>query len=186
MKKNLVNLLLFCALALVLSGAYFLYGKLGDKVKSDSYPQEQQEEEEKKAADFTVYDDEQNPLKLSDFAGKPVIVNFWASWCPPCRSEMPHFEEAFSAYGGDIVFLMVNLTDGASETVSSAREFIEMQAYTFPIYFDTDFSASNAYEISSIPATYFIDPSGNIAAHYLGSLSKEALEVRIDLIFPEK
>ena len=69
------------------------------------------------APDFTVYDLEGNEVHLTDFFGKPIIVNFWASWCGPCKMEMPDFDVAYNTYKDDIVFLMVNMTDGSRETV---------------------------------------------------------------------
>ena len=67
------------------------------------------------APDFTVYDKDGKPVKLSDFRGKPVVLNFWASWCGPCQSEMPTFNEKYGELGDEIHFLMVNLTDSAAE-----------------------------------------------------------------------
>ena len=71
-----------------------------------------------------------------------MILNFWASWCGPCRSEMPEFEQAYAQYGEDIQFVMVNSTDGYQETVDSASEFLAENGYNFPAWYDTDFEAS--------------------------------------------
>lgn len=135
------------------------------------------------APDFTVYDGDGNPVSLSDFLGKPVIVNFWASWCGPCKSEMPDFEEAYAEYGDDIHFLMINSTDGSRETVETAREFIAEQGYTFPVYFDTDYLASYTYGVSGIPMTFFIDAEGYAVAYASGMLDRETLQVGIDMIY---
>lgn len=134
------------------------------------------------APDFTVYDAEDTPVSLSDFAGKPVIVNFWASWCPPCKSEMPDFQDAFEEYGDQIHFMMVNLTDGSQETVESASEYIKGQGYTFPVFYDTKMSAAMAYGTSSIPASYFVDANGNLAAYAVGMIDRAALDAGIDMI----
>lgn len=135
-----------------------------------------------KAPDFTVTDQEGNKVSLSDFVGKPVILNFWASWCGPCKSEMPAFEDAYTEYGEEIHFLMVNLTDGARETPDVAKAFIEEQGYTFPIYYDTDIDAARVYGVMSIPATYIIDSEGNIVAHARGALDRETLQTGIDMV----
>lgn len=134
------------------------------------------------APDFTVTDRDGNAVRLSDFSGKPVILNFWASWCGPCKSEMPEFEEAYHRYGEEIAFLLVNVTDGSSETVTSATSYIDGQGYTFPIYFDTTLEASILYGASAIPLTYFIDANGNLVARAAGALSADKLQKGIDMI----
>ncbi len=129
------------------------------------------------APDFTVYDASGNPVSLSDFFGKPVVLNFWASWCGPCRNEMPEFQEMYEKYSGEgVVFMMINLTDGSRETQSSASSFINSSGYTFPVYFDTKTSAANAYNISSIPTTFFISKNGDISGKNIGQISKTSLE----------
>ena len=128
------------------------------------------------APDFTVYDKEGNAIRLSDCLGQPVILNFWASWCGPCKGEMPDFQAQYEAIGQNVRFLMVNLTDGAQETVESASGFIAQEGYTFPVYYDTDMSAAMAYSVYSIPATYFIDAEGHIVAQANGALDAETLQ----------
>ena len=134
------------------------------------------------APDFTVYDIDGNPVKLSDFLGKPVILNFWASWCGPCKAEMPDFEEAYLEYGDTIQFLTVNLTDGRNETVESASEYITQQGYTFPVYYDTALDAAYAYEVNSIPRTYFIDAQGELVYAVTQMITAEQLQAGIDLL----
>lgn len=132
--------------------------------------------------DFTVVDQDGNEVRLSDFIGQPVILNFWASWCGPCQSEMPDFDEAHAEYGDQIHFVMVNLTDGARETVETAKAFIEEKGYGFPVYFDTESSAAMAYRVYSIPATYFIDGEGKPVAQGRGALDGETLQKGIDML----
>lgn len=139
-------------------------------------------DESSKAPDFTVYDAEGKAIKLSDFHGAPVILNFWASWCPPCRNEMPEFEEAYREYGNEIHFLMVNMTDGSGETIDSAQSFIGEYGYSFPVYFDTSGSAAMAYGISSIPTTFFIDKNGIVKKYAVGSMNKTSLQKGINII----
>ena len=131
------------------------------------------------APDFTFYDLEGNAHKLSDFRGKPVILNFWASWCGPCKAEMPDFEEAYKAYGEDVQFLIVNLTDGSSETVETASSYIAEQGYTFPVYYDSAMEGAMAYSIYAIPVSYFIDAEGSLRATHEGMMTAEALEENI-------
>ena len=123
-----------------------------DSQPDTTEPQETESQEASTMIDFKVYDREGNPVSLSDMAGKPVVVNFWATWCGPCKSELPAFEKAYKTYGDKVEFMMVNLTDGQRETVPKVNEFISENEYTFPVYYDTKYSASAAYGISSIPA----------------------------------
>lgn len=141
------------------------------------------EQQLQKAPDFVVTDMDGNEVKLSDFQGKPVIVNFWASWCGPCKSEMPDFEEMYQQYGEEIYFVMVNMTDGSRETVEVASEFIAEQGYTFPVYYDTEYSAAITYGVTSIPATYFIDAQGNAVAYARSAIDAETLQMGIDMIY---
>ena len=139
------------------------------------------------APDFTVLDREGNSVRLSDHfgQGKPIIINFWASWCGPCQSEMPEFEDAYLKYADDITFLLINVTDGSRETVDTARSFIDGKGYTFPIYFDTTLEASMMYGASSIPLTYFLDEHGTLIARGAGALDAETLQRGIDMVLPK-
>ena len=134
------------------------------------------------APDFTMTNASGEEVKLSDFFGKPVVLNFWASWCGPCKSEMPHFEDAYQKYGEDINFVIVNLTDGARETVETASDFIEEQGYTFPLYFDTNTEGAVTYGTYSIPVTYFIGADGVPVAQANGALDAETLQKGLDMI----
>ena len=138
----------------------------------------------KTAPDFSVVDADGNEVKLSDFFGKPIVLNFWASWCGPCKSEMPDFDEAYRELGEDIQFLMVNMTDGDRETVEVAKAFIADAGYSFPVYYDVNFDAAITYGVSSLPTTYFIDGQGNLVAYGKGAMSAETLQKGIDMIMP--
>ena len=134
---------------------------------------------------FTLKDLSGKNVSLNQFKGKVVVLNFWASWCPPCKSEMPDFEEASKTYEGKVAFMMVNLTDGGRETVDTAKAYIEEQGYTFPIYFDTQQEAAIGYGVVSIPTTYFIDAQGGVVAYGQGALDQSALEQGIGMILGE-
>ena len=144
-----------------------------------------EESPESKAGEFTAYDAEGNAVKLSDFRGKPVILNFWASWCGPCKAEMPEFETAYQTYGDQVQFLVVNLTDGSSETVETASGYIAEQGYTFPVYYDTAMEAAVAYRIYAIPVSYFIDASGEVRATHEGMIPGEALTSNIEALLAQ-
>lgn len=162
----------------------------GEVPDSDATPEESEDDEENDdpqltaAPDFTVVDLEGNEVHLSDFIGKPVILNFWASWCGPCKSEMPDFDELYAEYGEDIHFVMVNMTDGSRETLEGASEFIEDQGYSFPVYYDTEYDAAITYGVTALPTTYFIDAEGYLVAHALSALDRETILTGIDMILP--
>ena len=134
------------------------------------------------APDFTVYDINGNAVKLSDFRGKPVVLNFWSSKCGPCVSEMPGFDKAFSSMGHEVNFVMVNMTDGSWDTVESASVFIENSGYSFPVYYDTELQAAMTYGVYSIPTTYFIDAEGYAVTYWRGAMDMDTLMAGIDMI----
>jgi peroxiredoxin len=134
--------------------------------------------------DFTVVDTDGNEVDLSSFAGRPIVVNFWASWCPYCVQELPEFQSAFEKYGDDVVFMIVDLADGSRETVEDGTKYIEENGYTFPVYFDSDLEAAYAYSVSSIPLTLFINSDGTLSTKHLGVLSASELQSELDKILP--
>ena len=131
------------------------------------------------APDFTVFDANGNPVRLSDMRGKPVVLNFWASWCPPCKAEMPDFDKVSRELDGEVVFMMVNVWD----TQSAAEAIIDSMGYTFPVYFDLLEDAVGKYGIESIPQTFFIDKWGGLVAYGLGALGEEDLRYGISMIY---
>ena len=143
------------------------------------------EQNPNQALDFTVQDWEGNMVKLSDFFGKPIVLNFWASWCPPCKAELPDFDDACKKYDGEVVFLMVNMTDNQMETVEVAKDFIKTYGYDFPVYFDVSYEAAMVYGVRSIPQTYFINAEGEAGATATGMISAAQLEQGIGMIYSE-
>ena len=143
------------------------------------------EQNPNQAPDFTVQDWEGNMVKLSDFFGKPIVLNFWASWCPPCKAELPDFDDACKKYDGEVVFLMVNMTDNQIETVEVAKDFIKTYGYDFPVYFDVSYEAAMVYGVRSIPQTYFINAEGEAVATATGMISAAQLEQGIGMIYSE-
>ena len=201
MKKMIIWLCVAAALVLFFVGASALYEKLSGENKngnliidapqgsqsasgSDSTPSgaSSGQTTATPAPNFSMLDKDGNTVEFSSKKGKPIVLNFWASWCPPCKAEMPDFEEAYKKYGDEVEFMMVNLTDGYQETLQKAKEHVSSNGYTFPVYFDTKRTGAYAYKISSVPATYIIDAEGNIVAHAIGMMTAADLETAITLV----
>ena len=160
-------------------------GEISNNDEGEDKGEAESDMSEYMAPDITVYDADGNAVKLSDLRGKPVVLNFWASWCPPCKREMPAFNDKYLEYKDKIAFMMVNLTDGYQETVSSAKKFLESTDYEFPVYFDSDLNGAYTYGISSVPQTFFIDADGILITGVTGSLSETVLQKGIDYIYSE-
>ena len=190
-KKLIIGLLSF---VILIAGASLLYSQLSKDFTPDSIVEDDSqgqvseddqqggaETERQMAPDFTVYDADGNPVSLSDYFGKPIVLNFWASWCGPCKAEMPDFEEVYKERGEEIQFLMVNCT-GGRETLESAKSFIADSGYTFPVFYDLDLDASMTYGTNSIPMTFFIDAEGYLTAYTQGTTSADVLLQGIGMI----
>lgn len=194
---------LVLVLVVLIGGAYVLYSRLSADARPDNLsaqtpaetenqtPQgsdapEETEPPKVEAPDFTVEDADGEEVKLSDYVGKPIVLNFWASWCSPCKSEMPEFNAAWEELEGEVQFLMVNMTDGSRETVDTAKEYVEGQGFSFPVFFDTGSEAAMAYSAYSLPTTYFIDAEGYVVARAVGAIDRDTLQKGLDLIHPQK
>lgn len=202
MNKKITSIIATILFIALLFGAYLLYNKLNSKrfadqnlssiSESQKQPVEESENEGNiqgegssdtkgsRAPDFCVYDRSGKETKLSAFFGKPTVLNFWASWCGPCKHEMPFFEKVYSELGDKVNFVMVNMTDGQRETVSDA--LAEAGKYSFPVYFDSKGEAAITYSVYSIPATYFIDSDGNLVAQATGAIDEATLLRGIEMI----
>lgn len=134
------------------------------------------------AKDIKVYDREGNPVTLSQMKGKPVVINFWATWCGPCKSELPAFQQAYEIYGEDVVFMMVDMVQGRTETKAGAIEYVDGQGYTFPLYFDEDETAVVTYDIGAVPATFVIDEKGQLVESHVGAMSFDELEALLKTV----
>ena len=127
-------IIILLVLVIVIGGAVLLYRNLGQNIDlGDAIPTETAPQDV--APDFTVTDAEGNAVKLSDFRGKGVVLNFWASWCGPCKSEMPHFQTAYEQYGEDVHFLMVNMSTAFGDSSEDAKAVLTENGYTFPVYY---------------------------------------------------
>lgn len=134
------------------------------------------------APDFEVEAADGTLTQLSQLKGAPVVLNFWASTCGPCQSEMPGFQAAFEQYDDQLQFMMVDIPGFNGETVERAKRFLQDNSYTFPAYFDTQGRAAAAFGLSSLPRTYFIDAQGAVVASAAGALDEQVLQEGIDLL----
>ena len=192
MNKKIILLILVLVFVLLIGGASVLYSQLGQGLAPDQLstqpPQTTNTSEEtapqpQQVPDFTVYDLNGNEVKLSNYFGKPIVLNFWASWCGPCKSEMPHFEGKYLQLKDEVTFLMVNMTDNSRETVEIASQFVAQSGYTFPVLYDTASSAAYTYGVYSLPTTYCIDAEGNGIAQATGAIDAATLQRGIDMIY---
>jgi len=168
--KNIILIIL--VLAAVIVAAALGYGYLTNEYT----PEESQAQpgDPIPAPDFTVIDEKNMPVSLSNFRGKPTIVNFWATWCGPCEQELPFFDSAFKLYGDKVNFVMLNV-DGDMETVDEVKEFVRQRGYSFPLYFDVTYDASQTYGVSAIPVTMCVSAEGDIIWSKIGMVSEDEL-----------
>jgi cytochrome c biogenesis protein CcmG, thiol:disulfide interchange protein DsbE len=134
------------------------------------------------APDFTLPAASGELIKLSDLRGQPILVNFWASWCGPCRAEMPAMERVYQDYRSKgLQILAVNST--IQDTTQQASAFAGQNNLTFPILFDEQGDATRLYQVRALPTSYFIDENGVISEVVVGGPMSEALlRIRIDQI----
>ncbi len=126
------------------------------------------------APDFEVETFDGQTLRLSDLNGKVVVLNFWASWCPPCRWEMPFFETMWQEYRDQgVVFVGIAMSD----TLENVKAFAEEAGVTYPVALDTTTEIARAYEVLSLPTTFFIGKDGNIERKLTSAANEGLLKV---------
>ncbi len=133
------------------------------------------------APDFTLVDLDGNSVTLSDFKGKVVFINFWATWCPPCRAEMPEIEAVYQEYKDkDVVVIGVHLANVIwFEPEDKIRQFVQQGGYNWTFVTDTSGEVSANYQIVGIPTSFFIDREGIIQAVNIGAMTKRAMEAKL-------
>lgn len=131
------------------------------------------------APDFQLETLSGDTLKLSDLRGKKVILNFWATWCPPCRKEMPAMQDFYNEHKENVEVVAVNLTDSEKKE-KDVHKYINKYDYTYPIPLDRKSKARNMYQVFSVPTTYFIDTKGKIHQVKPGPMTYEFMKDTIN------
>ena len=175
-----------CGIILIISGVVMLLtgvtninrNKQHNNIEKDEIIENEQNEE--KAIDFTLKDQYGNEHTLSEYKGKTIFLNFWATWCPPCREEMPDIEEIYNEYGknnNDIIVLGVaapNLgREGSEEEIVN---FLSENNYTFPVVMDFGGELVYKYDIVGFPSTFIINEDGEIVHKIVGAMDKESMQ----------
>lgn len=137
---------------------------------------------EERAPSFTIQTLTGETVSLEDFRGKRILLNFWATWCPPCKEEMPDMQTLYNEFKDqDFVVLAVNvtITEKSSEAVT---KFVEDYDLNFPILMDEKGEVAHQYEILSYPTSFFIDSDGIIRKKIVGGLSKKVMQSEMSLL----
>ncbi|KGP92962.1 cytochrome C biogenesis protein [Pontibacillus chungwhensis BH030062] len=128
------------------------------------------------APNFTVTTFEGKEVKLSDLKDKKVFLNFWATWCPPCRVEMPEMQRFYEEYGEEVEIMAVNVTS-TEKSVKDVTSYVHNEEFTFPIYLDRERNAADQYRIPGFPTTYFIGTNGKIQSKaYIGAMDYDFMK----------
>lgn len=154
--------------------------KKPDKQAEEKTEEKEEEENGEMAAiDFTLHDQYGKEHSLSDYKGKTIFLNFWATWCPPCKAEMPDIQKLYESYGkdGEVVILGVAAPDFGNETDEDGiKAFLKENGYTYPVLMDTTGELFMQYGITSYPTTFMIDKEENVFGYVSGQLSEDMMK----------
>lgn len=205
MKKN--NVVIWALLlVVVIAGGFFLSQKLDSEQNTDSSNNGNENSEESDMdpesqidssldniqnyievdktllPEFILKDEHDNEVSINDYYGKFIVLNFWASWCPPCKAEMPDLQKLHNEFeeNDDYVLLSVNLTDGQRETKAKADKFISENDYNFNLLYDYDGIAFNLFNVQSVPSTFFIDEKGYSRGLIIGLTTQEDIKTVLE------
>lgn len=185
MKKSILAIMIL--LGLIVYGVYDYYGKgssesssVTEEAGAGNTPQGIQKGQ--RAPDFELKDLQGQTVKLSDFQGKKVMINFWATWCPPCRVEMPHMQKFYADYNKQgVVILAVNLTP-TEENADSVLAFVKDYGLTFPVVLDEEGTTIQTYQVVAYPTTYVIDSNGVIREKFQGAINYDMMKQAVSKI----
>ena len=176
-EKSFILVLPAVLLACIIGGAVYLYPKLMPELAEDPsiITDSMKGESKDKAPDIIVFDKSDNPVRLSELKGTPVIIYFWATWCEQCYDDMPVLEDYMPQFEDDVKFMAVNLSNDNYEKAVDAKAYVKRNKFTFPVYYDTGQSALNVYKLESLPVTLVIDKDGNLLERYTGGVTVKTL-----------
>jgi peroxiredoxin len=173
-KKSWLYLNLGLALALIVAGVVALFW-LGQQSKQStaSASNPAADHQGRVAPDFTLYSPQGQSISLSDYAGQVILVNTWATWCPPCKAEMPTLNAFYEEHQQEgFVVLAVN----SREDTDTVKRFIEQNGFSFPVLLDTRAEVMKRYNVLGLPTTFVIDREGFIQYVHTGEISRQQLE----------
>lgn len=125
------------------------------------------------AKDFELKTLRGDSLQLSENNGKPTLINFWASWCPPCKEEMPHLQQAYETYGNKVNFFMVDLL--FNDHLDNVKTYIDSNEFTFPVLLDETGDVLMDYQVVVIPTTFIVDENGVITHKVMGPMTMDRI-----------
>ncbi len=152
-----------------------------DEATAESETSENAKQNLLPAPEFTLVDQYGKTHSISDYKGKVVFLNFWATWCPPCRAEMPYIQELYEEYSAeedpDVIILSVAFPNLGDETdVDGIKDFLKQNGYTYPVLMDEGATLQLPYYITAYPTTFIINPDGNVLGYVPGSMTKEIMQ----------
>lgn len=184
------------AILMIFIGLFMLYSgiilymkqdlKVSEKSKTSTSTKNNSEDDSVFAPDFLLYDQNENEWHLKDLRGKTIVLNFWATWCPPCRMEMPDFQKVYdelkNSNNQSVVILGIASPEYGQETnVQGIKKFLAQNNYSYPTLMDFDGNISMTYYISAYPTTFIISPEGKVINGALGAISAEQLRKMINV-----
>lgn len=190
--KNKSLIIIIAALVAIVAVAAVVYPSLSEKaqqqLQADTSAEENTGNEKntlssdseayKKFEGIKFYDKDGKEIQLTDMLGKPILINFWATWCGYCVMEMPDFEKAYKEYGDEIQFVFIN----PDESINTGESFLSSEGFEIPAYYDLDHIAAYAFSVRSYPTTIAIDRNGEIKYLRPGMINADTLNSIIDSI----
>lgn len=163
-QKEMKNVISFVVITCLITVAVFSFGQKKELAV-----------ESEEAVEFELQTLSGETVRLSDYEGKKVILNFWATWCPPCKAEMPHMQNFYAQYGEDVEIIAVNLMS-RDNGINAVKEFVEANELTFPIPLDVDDVYGKKYEVKTIPTSYIINTKGEAIQKIVGPMDESMMK----------